>query len=530
MLTGCAGPRLGERKTPSGIDPALARYAKGESNRLLIPPAERRSAEQSLQRGIHHWNLYHTSLDSGITDRRRLSGSHDLFSEAAEKDPWNVKALLFLGRACIEMARLEPDPKNHAGAYQALNRALELDRGGADICYEFGERLRLLKDWSAARQWYQKALDRLWTYAFLPADPLSEGSSFLDTTLVFRSLYRIGEIHVRLYEAGQASRYFENAYLYARTVEERTLLDEYLRWLRWGDGNIHARELYEAALNLESDGRLTEAMNQYQKVLTELAGEGPARWETGWRIARLEFTLNPDSAQKAVNRLREVFDAVPKSSSGVAEEPYSVYVNDLAAMLLQQSKRSESREERENLLAEAGALATSRQGKASLAVTRHMQNARFTGLLWALKTFSHWDQLDESEQDEWFVLIKRVCRRPRNPFLLQYFNEKIRSMRAGEAPDIDPQTELMALEFVRSGYVHLDERLYERFGVRQHQKEIEEYSRLYAEKERLLPAAERREVRRRISEFYHRQFGKNGEYRAVPEEWRHRLRVLSANR
>ncbi|HHS12132.1 MAG TPA: hypothetical protein ENN03_00005 [bacterium] len=527
MMTGCAGTRLGEGRTPPGIEPALARYVKGESSRLLVPFSKRQSARQSLERGIHHWNVYQESLDSGITDRRPLQRSHAFFSEAVEKNPWDVKAFLYLGRACIEMARLEPESKTFADAYQALSRASELDRGGADICYEFGELKRLLKDWNGARQWYQKTLDRLWTYAFLPAEPLSEGPSFLDTTLVFRSLYRIGEIHVRLYEAGHAFRYFENAYLYARTEEERTLLDDYLRWLRWGDGNIRAREYFEQAVNLESDGRLNEAMNQYQRVLAELTMEGPARWETQWRIARLEYTLNPDSVQKAVDRLRAVVESVPKSSAGVAEEPYSLYVNDLAVMLIQQSKRSESREQRENYLAEAGVLVSPLQGSASLAMTRHLQNARFTGLLWALKAYSCWEQLDERERDEWFVLIKRVCRRPRNPFLLQYFNEKVRSLRTGGAPNIDSQTELMALEFIRSGYAYLDDRLQERFGVLQHQKEIEEYGRLYAEKERLLPAAERREVRRRISEFYHRQFGQSEEHRTILEEWRNRLRVLS---
>jgi tetratricopeptide (TPR) repeat protein len=468
------------------------------------------------------------------------------FQDAYGQNPFDIDLLIYLGRTYTQMGQRNEQIDEDGDAYfvkasDVLNRALNMDRGGHDIYYNLALNYRAAGDLEKSIDYFQRAFTTMNDFAFLPRDPFSESfDAHADSALFYKYMYLIGDTYAKLYDAQQALRALEDAKVFAVSDENTRRLEEYIRWIQWASGHIAARETFEQGMRFEEQGAYTQAAEKYHEVMAETRHTAKrAYWETAWRLSKVEMAvLMADSAyaessrteRTGIDRLRDVVHEIPKDSLGIPlDTAFTVYFDDFATMLYNEAEKALTeqgdRRQAEDLFAECANLHSNIQAKGCLRMTTIYQNARFIGLYWALRTYHLRKQLDREEISTLHVLFRRVTRRSNHHVLMKYFNEQFRYILEGIAPSLDTHTELMAYEFLRSGYHHLNVYLWENYRIRGSSEPEKRYEKMYRVLEKRLPPEQRKSIRDEITKFYYQQY-KRPEDRHVFEEWQTYSRTL----
>ena len=475
-----------------------------------------------------------------------LIRAYDHFQDAYGQNPFDIDLLIYLGRTYTQMGQRNEQIDEDGDAYfvkawDVLNRALNMDRGGHDIYYNLALNYRAAGDLEKSIDYFQRAFRTLKDFAFLPRDPFSASfDAHADSVIFYKYMYLIGDTYAKLYDAQQALRAFEDAKAFAVSDENTRRLEEYIRWIQWASGHIAARETFEQGMRFEEQGDYTQATEKYHEVMAETRHSARrAYWETSWRLSKVEMAYPmADSAyaesslmeRTGIDRLRDIVHEIPKDSLGIPRDTaFTVYFDDLATMLYNEAEKAlteqGNRRRAEDLFAECANLHSNVQAKGCLRMTTIYQNARFIGLYWALRTYHLRKQLDREDISMLHVLFRRVTRRSRHNVLIKYFNEQFRYILEGITPSLDTHTELMAYEFLRSGYHHLNDYVWEKYRIKGNPEPEKRYENMYRILERQLPPEQRKSVRDEITKFYYQQY-KRPEDRHVFEEWQTYSRTL----
>jgi tetratricopeptide (TPR) repeat protein len=425
---------------------------------------------------------------------------------------------------------------------EPLQTMLKMDRGNHALYYILGKTFYDAHSYEEANSAFNKALDALHSYAFFPRNPMSDSFvPYVDSLSIYSTLFRIGDSYVRLYNANSALNAFEEALLFTKNRNEILRVENYMEWIRWANGDIKARELFEEADQLEKEERYSDAARQFHLVIKRIRESAlQAFWETSWRLAKLEeqFLFRDSSYVKTHNigslglhRLRDIIIALPGDTLGKPADPSFVpYYNDFARMLYNHAETAlhteGDRKKAESYFSECAVLNSDIQGKACLRMTRIFQNARVLGLLWAIKTYTLIHQLNMDEIGELSILMRRVNRRPRNPFLIQYFNEQFRYFLENIKPSLEKDIHLKAAASLRSYAIHINRYLQSEFKIQPDPRITDQYSRLYQSLEREVPVQKRKEIRDFMTEFFYRNHYSQEEEKIIYSEWRHFLRSL----
>ena len=475
-----------------------------------------------------------------------LIQANDYLQDAYGQNPFDIDLLIYLGRTYTQLGQRNELIDEDGDAYfvkasDVLNRALDMDRGGHDIYYNLALNYRAAGDLEKSIDYFQRAFRTINDFAFLPRDPFSASfDAYADSAIFYKYMYLIGDTYAKLYDAQQALRAFEDAKDFAVSDENTRRLEEYIRWIQWASGHIAARETFEQGMQLEEQGAYTQAAEKYHEVMAETRlSARRAYWETSWRLSKVEMAyLMADSAytesalteRTGIDRLRDIVREIPKDSLGIPQDTaFIVYFDDLATMLYNEAEKALTeqgdRRRAEDLFAECANLHSNIQAKGCLRMTTIYQNARFIGLYWALRTYYFRRQLDREDISTLHVLFRRVTRRSNHHVLMKYFNEQFRYILEGITPSLDTHTELMAYEFLRSGYHHLNDYVWENYRIKGNPEPEKRYENMYRVLERRLPPEQRKAVRDDITKFYYQQY-QRPEDRHVFEEWQAYSRTL----
>jgi len=321
---------------------------------------------------------------------------------------------------------------------------------------------------------------------------------------------------------------------------EMKFIEDYIRWINWADGNIQAREMFEIAEGLEAKGDYTAAAEKYIQVIhsTEESARR-ACLETAWRLSKVEagflmedslYVSKHDVRNIGLDRLRNVVREIPKDSLGIPQDTvYIAYLNDFATMLWNEAeknlKKEGERHEARRLFAEGAVLHSAFQVKCCLRMTRMTRNTQYVGLLWALKTFSLHERLNEDEIRELDTYFKSSTQLARYGILRDFFNRQFRYILQGVPPTMGLENEIKAYEFLRSAYSYLNYYLRMNYGVKQDPSFMERYAQLYRMKVDQLSVTRRRALEVEISDFYYRIHFNEGDERRIFDEWWRLLRL-----
>ena len=599
IFLACAGsaPRDTRNVYPPGVDSTVVRNAFLEADRLFVTPNETEHAEKDKEIGFQQFKLY-LSLDSlnfpedtlqgktllrqkiqiltineglkkevlefiAVTkidtalqilsrEKMRILGiANGYFENSYRQNPFDIDLLIYYARTLTLLGKSKgADPGGGNGYFQKsediVNQALSMDRGGHDIYYYLAENYYAIKNWKKANEYFRLALETMDAFEFLPEDFFSESfEPFVNPSERYKYLYKIGDTYVKLYESDLAIQAFDDARPFASSERDGKRLEDYIRWIDWADGNIHAREKFETAEILEGEGRYREAAETYLEVIDDTRNSAQRAYlESSWRLSKVEVGfLMEDNDYLArhgirnvgLNRLRGVVREIPKDSLGIPQDTiYIAYFNDFARMLWNDAEKLNKVEgdkhEARELFAEGAVLHSDLQAKNCLQMTQFMQNARYEGLLWALKTYSLRRQLDGDEMVVLDRFFKRVTQKARYGVLSKFFNEQFQFHLRKVPPTMGIEDEIMAYEYLRSSYSYLDYFLKENYGVRQDPMLLRTYSRLYRTKANQLSPGRLQEVEDRITDFYARQHRNRPDEKRIFDDWWKRLTQIRRSR
>lgn len=593
ILTACASLSRRYPFHPPGVDNQVIQIANRESKYLFVDSKNEEAAEKLKSNGLAWWQSYEqlerlqtpqdtlqtlvdfrqqlelSTFDARIRDFRKdvselsdilkidslvfheklkcVTEANTYFNRAYSKNPLNLDLILYLARSYTDLGKIEKISKTKNSSHfqkarNLLNSALSMDRGGHDIYALLSENYWAEEQWEDSQQYFLLALETLRKFEFLPENPLSDSfESVVDSNMIFTYNYRIAETYIKRYRAKDAIQYFEFAKSFGSSVEQTKQLEDYIRWLNWANGNIAAREKFDAAVLLESRGEYLLAAEKYNEVIRLLTNTSQNElWEASWRLSKIEseFLIAENeyynkygSPYFGMHRLRNVVQQIPTDSSNTPiDTTFVPYFNDLARMVWNaaemQLNEMGDRHQARDLFAECAIRYSDLQAKACLRMTRLYSNAYLEGQLWAVKTFGLRHQLTRDEMMELDNYFKRVLRRPSNSALRQYMNERFKNILKRTPMDIKPEVELKAYGYLRSLNHYLGVYLNNQYGGKQDRSMLVFYERLYRLKERELPFERRVEVRNEIRDLLGRWHAKRGDEKIILDEWLRFMRTL----
>ena len=348
LVLSCAGSGIQVKDDyPWGVDSAVVQIALDEGNQLFVASDRIEKGKNEKDRGIEYF-IFFQKVDSiagtpspvqdesefrlriqriGLNQKRQrkllntltshgidtvltllqeeiqesLTSANRHFRASYEYNPFDDDLLVYLAKThtllgCLRDQESRKNGSHFSKASEYLSQALEMDRGGHDIYFNLAENYRAAEEWEKANHYYRLALNTLRDFDFLPQDVFS--STFdarVDSPLIFKYLYTIGDTYVKMYDAANAIRSFEEARPFAMTQDNRNRLDEYKRWVNWAEGNISAREKFELGIQFETKGDFLAASTHYMNVLEQVRHSARrAYWETSWRLSKVELEFLMD--------------------------------------------------------------------------------------------------------------------------------------------------------------------------------------------------------------------------------------------
>ena len=496
--------------------------------------------KDSLRRMAETRGLSFTFQRMAQENRERLDRIRDVYESAYALNRFDTGLMVDLAhiyRLTAEALSGERDVSEYdAQAKALLKNALVMDRSDHRIYSRLGEYYMASQDWEQAREYTIKAYDVLRDFEFLPPD-FQEGFSEAveDSSTLFR--YLTGVIHssIKLRDSQTALHYIQKADVFGRTESDKRLLSEYRELIDWASGDILAREMFVQAENLRDEGNFLQAAHTYHGVLRLTRDKAEeAYWETAYKLSLMEYTYLRDhpeylkefpSEQVGIGRLRSVILDIPKDAFGAPRDgTYIDYFDNYGTMLFNQGIEAVNHEERHFALAYflQGALLHSKvQARCCLELVKLTMHRGSVGSKWALKTYSLKDHLLPDEIAQLYQLLRFVMKRSNNPVLCRYFNDEYRSYAANEPFSGDPEIQIMAYEFLRSGFKGLDTYLQNHFHIRQDSVLAQLYGQKYHTGESHLPVERREVLRQKITEMYQ----KMGEG-AYLDDWLESIRRL----
>ena len=377
FLTGCGANRkklttcelASMIHIPAGVDTLLAIKADSLANLFFVNFANRTNSTSYLKKSEKLfcmadslWNSYGSVLDSNIVTTFRDSNIvTDIYSECysllnqednkqqkfpnfkkvksltynlcrnannyAEKakltDPFNLDVRLHLIQILRKMGQLSGKKKYYKKAVTELNELEACDKSSDYIYLLLAESYYSLTDWEKAFQNFHQAQNVLESNAIFRNFPPK-----LDTTQLVYYLKQQGDTKAKIYDAISALKLLTEAKKISHSLEQKKLIQNYIDWINWDDGNIRAVEKRDANYDLFSQKKYKNANKGFKKLIKILRTQR-TRNQINWKIATTDFKIL-NKKNDGIKRLFKVITDIPPEN--LSDSASVVYLNDYGAM------------------------------------------------------------------------------------------------------------------------------------------------------------------------------------------------------
>lgn len=388
LLVGCAGTgRKADKLThlPPGLDSTTVVRATGEANQNFVSTARERKAERSVRDGqeaLKRVDEFWAFLEKDVKEKRPLSteektrfdreyaqgaqllnrwkalsqdGSNEKVArdaigycqaaqqhleEAIRINPFEKNARVLLAVTYYNLQHLFGMQKNHEKAVEILERLIRIEKGEHNLFRLLAENYAALKKYDLALVNFKKALSVLVQTSFEAAP---------DTSLLFYYAYSQGDAYARLYDAANALTAFQVAQNLARTPEEKSDVENYLKWINWDAGNIKASEAWDKILALESSKNYQAMAELCAKIMPYLK-TARAKLSVHHRLAVVEFEFLGQKDQ-AVQRMLQIFDTLPVEALEGKDPDLKPVLESYGAMLYRLGLEARERDDKRTALA-----------------------------------------------------------------------------------------------------------------------------------------------------------------------------------
>jgi len=394
-ISGCAIQRVGQRERtrelviPAGVDSLIAASADSTADSLFVDLHQQTEAKilteqgkEMLDRSDSLWNLINTRMDTSkkiseedkekaieaynrgakkiqeiveinsgqvdSVDREVISSqifqillnAQESFETSLQLNPFDTETRTWLAWVYESVANRFKQAKKYEDAVITLKNLIRVNKGEPELYYRLGINYFFLKRWQDAYMNFKKAEEMLLQTAFIqmdsfPADSIefkkAMNSVPVDTTQLFNIIYFQADAEAKMYEAQAALASLERALKIAPSQKEVNDIIEYIKWIKWDDGNISASEMNDYYYRLYMQGKYEKATEGYKKLLKELKTQR-AKDQVNWTVATIEFQ-HLNKKEQGISRLMKVVKRTIKDQNGAPiDTTYRRYFADYGIM------------------------------------------------------------------------------------------------------------------------------------------------------------------------------------------------------
>ncbi len=246
-------------------------------------------------------------------------------------NPFQLRTKHFLAATYKLLAERFPSAMSFDQPAQIWAELARQEPGEYHHFYNLGECQYAQRQWEEAWKNFKKTEEillastevndrRLWNPQLLP-------EATLDSLTLFRAIYYQGQCAIKSFDDKQALSNLERARNFVNSPTILASIAEDIRWIKWDAGNILASVYRDSAAALVAQGRYTDTVQLYEKMLNETLKTKRARDEIIWDYADIEYQ-QLHRKESAVARLDEALQRIPKDAEGAPLD--TTYIQDFA--------------------------------------------------------------------------------------------------------------------------------------------------------------------------------------------------------
>lgn len=395
-----------EAKVLAEIDTTMWKYlSASDRSAWTISSADSEKAYRTYlmigTKAYREFNTLYQKIEKKRATTQELAGDMIKFLEQAQQefemglklDPFNYFLRQAITAVYMYLDPLYPYINDNSSRLQILFNKIYLETDPlkkADLFNKIGKIYFNYKVWEKARDNFQLAVTNLF-----------EGEiADIDTAKLFDNIYYRGHSQLNLYEDEPASTSFEYARMIAPNEDRSKELSNWINYINWDQGNIHASENYQKALAFNNEKHYDKAERAYLDLIDIIQTER-ARNEVEHRLAMVQFSYL-DKKHEAIQRLWNVVKIFPlDETTGVPiEASHAEYWESYCKMCLNLANTSYYEDKKTAFIyfQKASQIESSIRGNAFLNLAIMSINNPDMCLSYCDRSFAYIDKLSEGDK------------------------------------------------------------------------------------------------------------------------------------
>jgi len=397
--------KLGKNKLDK-VDEFWVYLEQNVKKNSSLTAAEKQLFDREMNLGAQYLERFKKLSDNGMNEQKARQAlnycqqAQQHLEAAVKVNPFDKEARALLAVTYYNLQHIFGLKKNYEKSIEILERLTRIEKGEHEL-------FRLLGESYLAQQNYEKALRN-----FQKAQTVLIKTSFdapPDTSMLFYYMYAQGDAYARMYDAPRAIKAFSVAKRFARSDQEKTDLENYVKWVNWDGGNIRASELWDRILTLE-DAKNYEKMAKACEQLIPILKTRKAKISVYHKLAVVEFEILGRQAQ-AVEKMRKVYEILKSGEIRAKREEIQPILNSYGAMLYRLGIEARDKQEKKVALAyftKAASFEWDQAAKVYIELVTLLWNDPEKAIFYGKKALANNKALSPEENNELLSLMVRA--------------------------------------------------------------------------------------------------------------------------
>ena len=320
--------------------------------------------------------------------------------KAVEINPFDKNARALLAVTYYNLQRMFGLENNYEKSIEILERLIRIEKGEHELFRLLGESYLAQKNYDKALINFQKAQTVLLKTSF-ETPP--------DTSMLFYYMYAQGDAYARMYDEARAVKAFQIAERFARSAQEKSDLENYMKWINWDGGNIRASEIWDKVLSLEDTKDYEKMVKACEQVLPIIKTK-KAKMSVFHKMAVVEFEFLGRKVQ-AVEKMKQVYDVLASGEFRVKNEELKSVLNSYGAMLYRLGIEASDKQQKKLALAyfaKAASFKWDQAAKAYIELVTLLWNDPKKAIFYGKKALANNNELSPEETNELLSLMVRA--------------------------------------------------------------------------------------------------------------------------